>query len=252
MAQERARQRIERSRRRATDANQARGGVMTPRAGWWPWPATRGTYDRAVWNGGRLPEAVQQDVRQDPRADLIITGQTRPVRARAHFKVLHRPRGWPTGYLLLYGLTAAPERSAIAGHTSDITDGSEPGRYVSKRSSVCDTLYYDLGYDMYLKGQTTRPTTNGRRTPGAEDCRARNWPGLRQENRRGLPEESTGTIPPPSVADYLWKDKTPTPGHDWCKNGREYGSYVQQSEWQIGSGWQWEPGPGGHRRHGQG
>jgi penicillin-binding protein 2 len=67
-----------------------------------------------------------------------------------------------------------------------------------------------------------------------------------------LPAESTGTIPTRQWLYYLWKDNAYT-GQDWCKNGREYGSYVQQIEWQdCRSGWQWEPGQAAIAAIGQG
>src|SRR6266702_7212237 len=67
-----------------------------------------------------------------------------------------------------------------------------------------------------------------------------------------LPAESSGTIPTRQWLYYLWKDNAYT-GQDWCKNGRQYGSYVQQIEYQdCQSGWVWEPGQAAIAAIGQG
>src|SRR6201985_647495 len=42
-------------------------------------------------------------------------------------------------------------------------------------------------------------------------------------------------------------------GQNWCKNGKEHGSYVQQIEYQdCQSGWVWEPGQAAIAAIGQG
>jgi penicillin-binding protein 2 len=67
-----------------------------------------------------------------------------------------------------------------------------------------------------------------------------------------LPAESPGTIPTRQWLYYLWKDNAHT-GQNWCKNGRQYGSYVQQIEYQdCQSGWVWEPGQAAIAAIGQG
>jgi len=76
--------------------------------------------------------------------------------------------------------------------------------------------------------------------------------GFGQDSGIDLPAESTGTIPTRQWLYYLWKDNAHT-GQNWCKNGRQYGSYVQQIEWQdCQSGWQWEPGQAAIAAIGQG
>src|SRR6476661_10255454 len=67
-----------------------------------------------------------------------------------------------------------------------------------------------------------------------------------------LPAESSGTIPTRKWLYYLWKDNAYT-GQNWCKNGKQFGSYVQQIEWQdCQSGWVWEPGQAAIAAIGQG
>jgi penicillin-binding protein 2 len=67
-----------------------------------------------------------------------------------------------------------------------------------------------------------------------------------------LPEESRGTIPTRQWLYWMWKDNAHV-GQNWCKNGREYGSYVQQIEYQdCLSGYVWEPGQAAIAAIGQG
>jgi penicillin-binding protein 2 len=76
--------------------------------------------------------------------------------------------------------------------------------------------------------------------------------GFGQYTGIDLPAESAGSIPARKWLYYLWKDNAHT-GQDWCKNGRQYGSYVQQIEWQdCQSGWVWEPGQAAIAAIGQG
>jgi penicillin-binding protein 2 len=50
----------------------------------------------------------------------------------------------------------------------------------------------------------------------------------------------------------MWKDNAHT-GQNWCENGREYGSYVQQIEYQdCLDGYVWEPGQAAIAAIGQG
>ncbi len=76
--------------------------------------------------------------------------------------------------------------------------------------------------------------------------------GFGKDTGIDLPAESPGTIPTRQWLYYLWKDNAYT-GQNWCKNGRQYGTYVQQIEWQdCQSGWQWEPGQAAIAAIGQG
>jgi penicillin-binding protein 2 len=76
--------------------------------------------------------------------------------------------------------------------------------------------------------------------------------GFGQPTGIDLPAESTGTIPTRQWLYWLWKDNAHT-GQNWCRYGREYGSYIQQIEWQdCQSGNVWEPGQAAIAAIGQG
>ena len=116
----------------------------------------------------------------------------------------------------------------------------------------CDTVYYNLGYDMYLHDNFK---ANLKPSPSApvQKMQAMElaW-GFGKDTGIDLPAESTGTIPTRQWLYYLWKDNAKT-GQNWCKYGKQYGSYVQQIEWQdCQSGWQWEPGQAAIAAIGQG
>jgi penicillin-binding protein 2 len=93
--------------------------------------------------------------------------------------------------------------------------------------------------------QTDDPGANNVTSPKAPTQKMQqmelDW-GFGQGTGIDLPEESTGDIPTREWLYWFYKDNAYT-GQDWCKNGREYGSYVQQIEWQdCQSGNVWEPG----------
>jgi penicillin-binding protein 2 len=67
-----------------------------------------------------------------------------------------------------------------------------------------------------------------------------------------LPSEATGTIPTRQWLYYMWKDNAHK-GQNWCKNGKEHGTYVQRIEYQdCVDGWVWEPGQAAIAAIGQG
>ncbi|HTQ94439.1 MAG TPA: penicillin-binding transpeptidase domain-containing protein, partial [Streptosporangiaceae bacterium] len=115
----------------------------------------------------------------------------------------------------------------------------------------CDTVYYNLGYDMYLHDKVNhkRPSVNApvQKMQAMELA----W-GFGRDTGVDLPAESTGTIPTQRWLYYLWKDNAHT-GQNWCKYGKQDGSYVQQIEYQdCQNGWEWEPGQAAIAAIGQG
>jgi penicillin-binding protein 2 len=76
--------------------------------------------------------------------------------------------------------------------------------------------------------------------------------GFGKDTGIDLPEESTGTIPTRQWLYWYWEDNAHK-GQNWCKNGRENGSYVQQIEFQdCQDGYTWEPGQAAIAAIGQG
>ncbi|HEY6312556.1 MAG TPA: penicillin-binding transpeptidase domain-containing protein, partial [Streptosporangiaceae bacterium] len=116
----------------------------------------------------------------------------------------------------------------------------------------CDTVYYDFGYDMYLSDDPKANNTTGPNAPIQKMQKMELAWGFGQDTGIDLPAESAGSIPTRQWLYYLWKDNAHT-GEDWCKYGRQNGSYVQQIEYQdCQNGWQWEPGQAAIAAIGQG
>ncbi len=154
----------------------------------------------------------------------------------------------------LNGLYSCPASTSIDGHTF-YNDG-EPNlgdmSFSEALIQSCDTVYYDLGYQMW---QTDDPAANGKLSPDPPTQKMQrmelDW-GFGHYTGIDLPEESTGTIPTRQWLYYMWKDNAHA-GQNWCRNGRQYGSYVQRIEYQdCVDGWVWEPGQAAIAAIGQG
>jgi penicillin-binding protein 2 len=243
---------IERSRTAGNDANQGAAVVMTT-TGRVVAMASYPDYDPSVWTGGITQKQFNKLFGKSggqPIINWTTQGQYAPG---STFKVTSTAAAVADGYPL-YGLYNCPGSVSIAGHTFG-NDGEPSLGDMSFSEALiqsCDTVYYDLGYDMYLHD---RPSANNHRSATApvQKMQAMElaW-GFGKSTGVDLPAESTGTIPTRQWLYYLWKDNAYA-GQDWCKNGKEYGSYVQQIEWQdCRSGWQWEPGQAAIAAIGQG
>src|ERR1700759_4156563 len=76
--------------------------------------------------------------------------------------------------------------------------------------------------------------------------------GFGQGTGVDLPAEAAGSVP---TRQWLYDmyEANAHKGQNWCKNGKEHGSYVQQIEYQdCQSGWVWEPGQAAIAAIGQG
>ena len=116
----------------------------------------------------------------------------------------------------------------------------------------CDTVYYQLGYDMYLNDDPKANNSTGPNAPIQKMQKMELAWGFGEPTGVDLPAESAGSIPTRQWLYYLWKDNAHT-GQNWCKYGKANGSYVQQIEYQdCQNGWQWEPGQAAIAAIGQG
>ena len=243
---------IARSRASGNDANQGAAVVMTT-TGRVVAMASYPDYDPSVWTGGisqRQFNALFGKSGGQPIINWTTQGQYAPG---STFKVTSTAAAVANGYPL-YGLYGCPGSVTIAGHTFGNDGEPSLGDMTFNEALIqsCDTVYYNLGYDMYLKDN---PRANNKPSPTAPVQKMQkmelDW-GFGKNTGVDLPEESTGTIPTRQWLYYLWKDNAHT-GQNWCKNGKQYGSYVQQIEWQdCQSGWQWEPGQAAIAAIGQG
>ena len=243
---------IARSRASGNAVNQGAAIVMTT-TGRVVAMASYPDYNPGIWTGGisqRQFNALFGKSGGQPILNWTTQGQYAPG---STFKVTSTAAAVANGYPL-YGLYGCPGSVTIAGHTFGNDGEPSLGDMTFNEALIqsCDTVYYNLGYDMYLHDNFK---ANLKPSPSApvQKMQAMElaW-GFGKDTGIDLPAESTGTIPTRQWLYYLWKDNAKT-GQNWCKYGKQYGSYVQQIEWQdCQSGWQWEPGQAAIAAIGQG
>ncbi|MBV9383833.1 MAG: penicillin-binding protein 2 [Streptosporangiaceae bacterium] len=106
----------------------------------------------------------------------------------------------------------------------------------------CDTVYYNLAYNMWQQDNYPANFVASRNAPLQKMQKMELAWGFGQSTGIDLPEESLGSVPTRQWLYWLWKDNAHT-GQNWCKYGRQNGSYVQRIEWQdCQTGYVWEPG----------
>jgi penicillin-binding protein 2 len=243
---------IARSRASGNNANQGAAIVMTT-TGRVVAMASYPDYNPSVWTGGISRQqfnALFGKAGGQPIINWTTQGQYAPG---STFKVTSTAAAVANGYPL-HGLYDCPGSVTIAGHTFGNDGEPSLGAMTFNEALVqsCDTVYYNLGYDMY---QHDNLRANARKSPNTpvQKMQAMElaW-GFGKNTGIDLPAESAGTIPTRKWLYYLWKDNAYT-GQNWCKNGKQFGSYVQQIEWQdCQSGWVWEPGQAAIAAIGQG
>jgi penicillin-binding protein 2 len=200
-------------------------------------------YNPSVWTGGISQKEynyLDSPSSGEPIYNWATQGEYAPG---STFKVTSTAAAVADGYSI-NGLYDCPGTVDIDGHT--FANDGEPSlgdmTFAEALIQSCDTVYYDLAYDMYLTDD-----------PGANDVTSSNAPTQKMQQMEldwgfgaytgiDLPEESAGDIPTRQWLYWLYRDNAHA-GLDWCKNGREFGSYVQQIDWQdCQDGNVWEPG----------
>jgi len=144
----------------------------------------------------------------------------------------------------LDGLYNCPAVFKIDGHgyANDGEPDMGPISFKQALISSCDTVYYEIGYNMWRSDNEkadfkASPTAPLQKMQAGE----MDW-GFGESTGIDLPAEADGTIPTRQWLYWLWKDNADK-GQKWCKNGKKNGSYVQQIEYQdCQSGYMWEPG----------
>ncbi len=243
---------IARSRAAGNAANQGAAIVMTT-TGRVVAMASYPDYDPSVWTGGisqREFNALFGPAAGQPIINWTTQGEYAPG---STFKVTSTAAAVADGYPL-GGLYSCPGSVTIGGHTFGNDGEPSLGDMTFSEALIqsCDTVYYNLGYDMYLSDNTRANSVKSPNAPVQKMQKMELAWGFGRGTGVDLPAESTGTIPTRQWLYYLWKDNAYT-GQDWCKNGRQYGSYVQQIEYQdCQSGWVWEPGQAAIAAIGQG
>jgi len=169
------------------------------------------------------------------------------------FKVTSTAAAVANGFPL-HGLYNCPASVTIGGHKF-INDGAPnlgPMTFSEALIQSCDTVYYNLGYQMYQSDNVKANSVRSAKAPTQKMQQMELAWGFGKDTGVDLPEESTGTIPTRQWLYNMWEDNAHK-GQNWCKNGKANGSYVQQIEYDdCQSGWVWEPGQAAIAAIGQG
>jgi penicillin-binding protein 2 len=243
---------IARSRAAGNDANQGAAIVMTT-TGRVVAMASYPDYNPSVWTGG-ISQQQFNDLFGTADGQPIINWTTQGEYAPGStFKVTSTAAAVADGYPL-NGLYDCPGSVSIDGQTFGNDGQPSLGDMTFAEALIqsCDTVYYNLGYEMY---QSDDYKADSEKSPNAPVQKMQqmelDW-GFGKDTGVDLPAESTGTIPTRQWLYYLWKDNANT-GQDWCKNGKQDGTYVQEIEYQdCQSGYVWEPGQAAIAAIGQG
>ncbi len=198
------------------------------------------TYNPSVWTGG----ISRREFRHlfgtsggEPILDRPTQGQYAPG---STWKVTSVAAAVAAGYSI-NGTYQCPAAVNIGGR-SYANDGNPSLGAMSFYTALvqsCDTVFYELAYQIYLKDH---PKANDVRSPHAPVQEMQKmelaW-GFGRPTGVDVPGESAGSVPTREWLYYLWKDNAHR-GQNWCKYGRQNGSYVQQIEWddcQFGNIW---------------
>ena len=208
------------------------------------------SYNPNVWTGGISAGEFSNlfgAKHGEPILNRVTQGEYPPG---STFKVTSVAAAVASGYSL-NGSYNCPATVKIGGR-SFANDGNPSLGAMSFHQALvvsCDTVFYQLAYDMWLRDD---PKANSVASPHAPLQKMQKmelaW-GFGQPTGIDLPAESTGTIPTRQWLYYYWKQYK----NFWCKSGKQYGSYIQQIEYQdCQSGFAWEPGQAAIAAIGQG
>ena len=176
-------------------------------------------YDPSVWTGGITQRQFNKLFGKSggqPIIDWTTQGQYAPG---STFKVTSTAAAVADGYPL-YGLYGCPGSVNIAGHTFGNDGEPSLGSMTFSEALVqsCDTVYYNLGYKMYLHDH---PGVNGTKSPNSPVQKMQTmelaW-GFGQATGVDLPAENPGTVPTGRGCSTGRRRKN---GHDWCRNGKD-------------------------------
>jgi penicillin-binding protein 2 len=210
------------------------------------------TYDPSIWSGGISQQQFQQ---------LFGTGQGEPILERATqgqyfpgstWKVTTATAAVNAGYPL-DGTYDCPASITVAGHTfnNDFANGGPMSLHDALVRS-CDTVFYNFGYDIWLKDNRQYDDVTSPTFPVQEMQQTELGWGFGKPTGVDLPGESSGTVPTREWLYYFYQDNAHK-GQNWCKYGNANGSYIQQIEYEdCAAGNVWTPGQAINAAIGQG
>jgi penicillin-binding protein 2 len=210
-------------------------------------------YDPSVWTNGISEREFRYLFGTASGAPVINYATQGQYAPGSTFKVTSTAAAVANGFPL-DGQYSCPASVNIGGHKF-FNDGQPGAGSMSFREALiqsCDTVYYNIGYQLWLGDNRKADTELSRTAPVQKMQKMELAWGFGKYTGIDLPEEATGTIPTRQWLYWLWEDNAHK-GQNWCKNGKANGSYVQQIEYQdCVDGWVWEPGQAAIAAIGQG
>src|SRR6266480_4292048 len=212
--------------------------------------ASSPTYNPSVWTGGISTRQFR---------DLFGTAHGEPILNRATQGEYAPGSTWKvtsTAAAIAHGFPTAgpygcPGAVTVAGHTFNNWTTQNLGPMSLHQALVmsCDTVFYQIAYQMWLRD---KPSADVRANPKAPVQQMQKmelaW-GFGRNTGIDLPEESPGTVPTRQWLYNYWAQYKDY----WCKHGQQYGSYIQQIEYDnCQSGYVWTPGQAVNASIGQG
>ena len=210
-------------------------------------------YNPNVWSNGISQSEFNRLFGMSSGAPVInwtTQGQYAPG---STFKVTSTAAAVANGFPL-DGSYACPASTNINGLV--LKNDGQPGlgsmSFANALIQSCDTVYYDIAYQMWQKDNFKANFQANPNGPVQKMQQMELGWGFGKNTGIDLPEESAGTIPTRQWLYWLWKDNA-FKGQNWCKNGRKNGSYVQRIEYQdCQDGYIWQPGQAAIAAIGQG
>jgi penicillin-binding protein 2 len=183
----------------------------------------------------------------EPILNRATQGQYAPG---STWKVTSTAAAVAAGYSLA-GPYNCPGSVNIDGRTflNDTPSNSGPMTLHTALVQSCDTVFYQLGYDLWRNDNRQADIVTSAHEPVQKMQRMELAWGFGRSTGIDLPQESTGTVPTRSwlYGFYAQHKKL------WCQQGKQYGSYAQRIAYDnCHYGNIWEPGQAVNAAIGQG
>jgi len=208
------------------------------------------SYDPTVWTRGiseRQYRKLFGTAGGEPILDRATQGEYAPG---STWKVTSTAAAVQAGYSLA-GPYSCPGSMRIGGRTFYNDNPVNSGAMSLHTALVasCDTVFYELGYDIWLRDHRKANVVTSPGAPVQEMQKMELAWGFGQATGIDVPGEATGTVPTRAWLYYYYRQHKKL----WCKYGKQDGSYVEQIEYQdCRYGNIWEPGQAVNAAIGQG